>query len=172
MFVVGIQSGISQRSLFVVLIVTFLVAGCQEGRGYFMDESQQSTAEKTPASQMMLSPEQVVASYYEWYLAGEENILDGGMFQRFERREYLGHPLLTTAFISKVEGIRDHLPESGISDPFLCSVAQPGEFAVTLDNEDSINAGVDLSFIDTGMTLRIALQQQDGRWLISDVICP
>ena len=153
------------RMLFV-LVVLASATGCSPLETAAPDEPITATA-ATPDS-----PEGAVLAFYAWYLDGMGETRDDGMNQLLSDRGYRGHSLITQAFSAKVDSILEHFQEAGSRDPFLCGFDAPGTISAQIDNEDGVNAGVDLLLADTGVTLRIALIQEDGGWRISDVSCP
>lgn len=169
------MNGMTVRaSVTIAFVVLCLLSGCIRGGTADPEEwiDQPRVAAVTPAPSAALSPDQIVLSFYSWYLGETGGAGEDSMPQLLADRGYRGHPLLAQAFTAKVDNILDHYEEAGSRDPFLCGFAVPETISAVTDNADGENAGVDLLLGDAGVTLRIALIRGGEGWLISDVSCP
>ena len=142
----------------VSMALSVVVAGC----GPVPVSS--ATLESTPAS-----PEQVVESFYAWYLDDTGNVLSGGAYRASEH--------LTGELVQQVDGIVASFDRGGY-DPFLCAQDVPARFTVdelvASDEEATVvvheiwNPGTEFeSVLDIAVTLRMV----DGVWKIAHVAC-
>ena len=112
-------------------------------------------------------PEQVVESFYAWYLAypgqppARNALADGA---------YASRPELAPEFVEKVDALLASFDKGGY-DPFLCAQDVPAEVAVEAATVSGSEASVPVktSFAGHGFTVKLALE--DGQWRIVDITC-
>jgi len=111
------------------------------------------------------STEQVVTNFYSWYTDYKGNALLSG---EYGKSEYISKNL--------IENIENTLSESkGVigADPFTCSTDKPDDFiASTVSSENkSAKVVLDQFFNEDIKTINIILIQEEGNWMIDEVIC-
>jgi len=128
------------------------------------EEPESATA--IPEDPEPMTPEQVVESFYGWHIGYIQNVGNPLADGAYRSSEYLSEE-----FVRKADGIIASFDEGGY-DPFLCAQDVPGEFTVeeAVVSGDGASLAVHTSF--EGHTFTVELRQVDGRWKISDVICP
>jgi hypothetical protein len=111
-----------------------------------------------------LTAEQTVQAFYDLYLdaAGRYNPLVEGRYQ--------GYPYLSEGFVAKVDEIVAGFARGGY-DPFLCAQDLPQEVTVTGVEVEGSRATTEVETSFEGHRLTVALEQTEGRWLISDISC-
>jgi hypothetical protein len=140
------------------MALSIVVAGCRPA------PASSATLESTPAS-----PEQVVESFYAWYLDDAGSALSGGAYRSSE--------YLTGELVQKVDEIVASFDKGGY-DPFLCAQDVPARFTVDepvmSDGEATVvvheiwNPGTEYESIhDVEVVLRMA----GGAWKIADIVC-
>jgi hypothetical protein len=115
------------------------------------------------------APEQVVESFYDWYLGYPGNPVADGAYRSSE--------YLTEEFVEKVDAIIASFDQGGY-DPFLCAQDIPGDLivgdAVLSGDEASLvvhevwNVGTEYESVHD---VTVELQTVDGAWKIADVLC-
>jgi hypothetical protein len=110
-----------------------------------------------------MAPEEVVEGFYWWYIGYPGNPMADGVYRSSE--------YLADEFVQKVDAIIASFDRGGY-DPFLCAQDVPGELTVeeAVVSGDGASLAVHTSF--EGHTFTVELRRVDGRWRISDVICP
>jgi hypothetical protein len=125
-----------------------------------------------PASQVAATPEQVVESFYNWYLSyiqNTGNVLADGAYQSSEH--------LTEGFVENVDKLLTSFDKGGY-DPFLCAQDVPQNIAVGEATVSGETAEVQVTEVWNAGTkhelvryIMVELQLVDGRWLIADIGC-
>ncbi len=109
------------------------------------------------------TPGEVVEGFYWWYIGYPGNPMADGAYRSSGN--------LTEEFVQKMDEIIASLDRGGY-DPFLCAQDIPGEltFEETLVSGDEASVVVHTSL--EGHMFTVELQQVDGQWKMSAVICP
>jgi hypothetical protein len=117
-----------------------------------------------------MTPEEVVESFYDWYLGYIGDPASGEVRNPMADGAYRSSEYLTGEFVQKVDGIIASFDKGGY-DPFLCAQDIPESFTVdeALVSGDKASLVVHTSF--EGHTFVVEAEQVSGRWAISDVIC-
>jgi len=114
------------------------------------------------------SPESTAKAFYTWYLGyigdrGSENFRNP-----LAEKAYREHPLLSQAFVEKVDTLFDEQGHIG-SDPFLLAQDVPQNFSVDPGLEDG-TAIVHFPFGSEFVShVLVTMTQEGGRWLIEDI---
>jgi hypothetical protein len=110
-------------------------------------------------------PEQVVETYYDWYLdyaRGTGNPLVDGA--------YRDSAYLTAGLVQKVDSLLDSFAGGGY-DPFLCAQDIPESLTAEPVAGTATEASVLVRTSFEGHEFTVELVLVDGRWLIDDVFC-
>jgi len=115
------------------------------------------------ASQVAATPEQVVESFYNWYLSYTQNT--GNVLAD---RAYQASEHLTEAFVKKVDKLLASFDKGGY-DPFLCAQDVPQSFIIkdTVVSGDAAQVVVRTSF--EGHRFTVTLRRTDEVWKINGV---
>jgi hypothetical protein len=127
-----------------------------------------TTPTATPASPAANTPAEQVSQFYNDWISYPGNPLQGRLYDDPDR--------LTAEFIQRVD---DTVAQGNLSaDPILCAQNKPTRIEIGDTKTDANTAGVVVHTIwatghDTATTHQVQaeLVQQDGQWLIADVIC-
>jgi hypothetical protein len=145
----------------VVVGLSFLLSGCG---------SKSQAAESTAIVSQAGAPEQVVESFYRWYLNYPGNFIRDGAHRSDDR--------LTKDLVQKIDEIIASFQHGGY-DPLLCAQDIPGDWEVETQSVNEQEAQIVLHEIwnpDTGFEsvrdVMVHLRVVDGQWRIDDVICP
>jgi hypothetical protein len=135
-----------QHRLSILLLVCLLLGGCAK------------TAEPS------LSPQEVVTSFFRWYIGYPGNPLRDG--------EYRTSPYLAEAFVAKVDEILASFDRGGF-DPFLLAQDIPEQFTVNEAIVSENRASVTVDFYWTGNPVptprQVELELLDGEWKITGI---
>ena len=115
------------------------------------------------------SPEQVVESFYQDYLAyigepGSENFRNPLVDRHYRESE-----LLTASFKEHIDELLEK-KEGIIADPFLCAQDIPGEIEIMGIHQDENRAQV-IGTSFSGHVFTVDLRQEKDAWLIANVSC-
>lgn len=124
-----------------------------------------------------MAPEEVVASFYNWYLGYIGEPASEEMRNPLVDRAYRSSEYLTEEFIQKVDGILDSFVGGGY-DPFLCAQDIPGSFTV----DEAVVSGEEASVVvheiwnpgtqyERITNIGVHLRLMDGQWKIADIMC-
>ena len=118
--------------------------------------------EPVNASPADATPEEVVESFYTWYVDYPGNPMVEGAYRSSE--------YLDEAFVQKVDGIIASFDRGGY-DPFLCAQDIPASFTV----EDAVVSGDEARVVVRtsfeGHSFTVVLRPVNEQWEISDVLC-
>jgi len=119
---------------------------------------------RTPA------PQEVVESFYDWYLSYPGNVIADGAYGSSE--------YLTESFVEKVDETIASFDKGGY-DPFLCAQDIPGD--VVVDDEAVVSGGEATVVVhqvwnpgteyESVHDLTVVLQTVNGQWRIADILC-
>ncbi len=123
----------------------------------------------TPESPAAASPAEQVSQFYNDWISYPGNPLQGQRYDNPDR--------LTAEFIQRLD---DTLAQSNLpADPILCAQNVPTRIEIGDTTTDADTASVIVQTIwatgpdsATIQNVPVELVQQDGRWLITDVVCP
>jgi len=151
----AMREGFALKVLGLGLVLTLILSGCAPVYAL--------TRERGAA------PEQVVESFYDWYLGYPGNALADGAYRS-------GGPL-TEEFVEKVDAIVASFDRGGY-DPFLCAQDFPEDLVIdraTVSGNQarvivhqSWNDGTEYGVV---RSVAVELQQIGGWWMITDIIC-
>jgi hypothetical protein len=116
----------------------------------------------TTATQQ-LSPDEVAAKFYTWYLAYPTNAYSSGAYKT--------SPYLTPKFIGVISTFT---PYDGIHDPIFCTSNKKSNFIVnqgTPAPQGKINVYLQENLPNGQNLYRVVLKNIAGAWLIDDIIC-
>jgi hypothetical protein len=115
-------------------------------------------------------PEKVVESFYEWYLGYIGDRASDEMRNPLVDGAYRSSEYLSEAFVQKVDDLLASFEHGGY-DPFLCAQDIPESISAdkAMVSGDAASVMVHTSF--AGHSLQVDLQQFEGQWKISDIIC-
>ena len=137
---------VAKLMVFVLVFFPSVLFGCQ----------------KSPTDPLEMMPEEVVESFYNWYLQNPHNPLSD--------RSYQDSPFLSLDMIEYVNQMLDEesRPEA---DPFLCAQDVPQELSV----QPAEISGVTASVLVTGplpeYEFTVNLSIDDHEWKIKQVVC-
>lgn len=137
----------------ILLAISFMMvslAACQSG----------GLPVAAPADPMIMTPEEVVESFYNWYLEYPGSPLTGG--------QYADSPYLAPSFIEKVDQIVASSKGNG-DDPFLLSKERPNIVQVSRADIEGEKAHITVTTEFPDQVLHISLEKIDGNWMISDI---
>jgi hypothetical protein len=139
----------------VLMVLAVIVSGCAPVRAL--------TRGKTAA------PEEVVESFYDWYLQYPGNVIADGAHRSSQ--------YLTEGFVEKVDAVVASFEKGGY-DPFLCAQDMPGDLIVghaeVSGNQAKVtvqevwNPGTEVEFVKEVV---VELQMMGGAWTIANIIC-
>jgi hypothetical protein len=113
------------------------------------------------------SPQDTAEAFYTWYLGYIGNRYDGNFRNPLVNRAYQGHPLLSRAFVQRVDSMFD---EQGYIayDPFLLAQDLPEAFTVEPGPEEG-TAVAHLQFgAEAVSDVLLTMVQENGRWRIDN----
>ncbi|MGD9029403.1 MAG: DUF3828 domain-containing protein [Anaerolineae bacterium] len=139
----------------VLMVLAVIVSGCASVRAL--------AGGKTAA------PEEVVESFYDWYLQYPGNVIADGAHRSSQ--------YLTEGFVEKVDaGVASF--EKGGYDPFLCAQDVPGDLIVgeaevsgnqaRVTVQEVWNPGTEFEFVKEVV---VELEMMGGGWTIANIIC-
>jgi len=166
------------KTVFTLILTAVLLVGIV-GCGGQAEEPIVAPPDPTavPAPDTTEEPEEVVQTFFDWYLAYAETgnpLVDGA---------YRDSRYLTADLVSQVDEILASF-EGGGYDPFLCAQDIPGaiEAAISWEawqEEGGGEAAVNVSQIwnpgsdfESVRDVMVYLVTVDGRWLIDEIVCP
>lgn len=115
----------------------------------------------TPEDPLVLSPEEVVESFYDWYLQHPGNPNQGA---------YRSSPFLTETLMDKTAETVAGFKMGGF-DPFLCAQDSPDKIYVDPGVISGGSAEVRVTSSFEGHGFRVHLIQEDEEWKIDRVQC-
>jgi hypothetical protein len=117
-----------------------------------------------PADPLVMTPEEVVESFYNWLIEYPGNPRVDGAFKN--------SPFLSESYIQKVdEDIKLSVNQLGGADPFFCAQDIPDKVYVNSAEIDNGRASVRLTTSFVNHRLLIELNLIDGEWKIVKINC-
>jgi hypothetical protein len=116
-----------------------------------------------PAQKQQATPEETAEKFYRWYLSYPSTPLNSG--------EYKTSPYLSASFKNIIAGFGTY---DGKHDPVFCTQNKRSYFSVqpAITNPNGKVGVVLKESSPEGKNLyRFVLQNVDGQWLITDIIC-
>lgn len=118
-----------------------------------------------PEGPLPISPQGAISGFYGWYIAYNQEQGDPLVAGVYQESEYLAGSL-----VQKVDAM---VQNSSLDDfdPFLCSQEIPADYSLA---EVVIEGEIARAVLQTESgenIFTVALSQQDGRWMITDVLC-
>ncbi len=156
----------SQKNLYKLLVLSAVVllsvalTGCGSG------------AAPSEAEAAAVGPKETVERFYEWYTDYPGNVVAD--------KAYRSSETLTKEFVEQVDALIASFDQGGY-DPFLCAQDIPGDMRFEAGvmggegKEASVvvhevwNPGSEYELVHD-LTVKLVLV--DGKWLISDIVCP
>ena len=118
----------------------------------------------SPSDPMIMTPEEVVESFYNWYMQYPGNPM--------VERAYRQSPFLTDQWIQEVDEALDSSQGQSGFDPFLCAQDIPEKVFVQPANITQDTAVVVMKSSFAGHSLTVDLQRTNGAdWKISAIRC-
>jgi hypothetical protein len=141
------------RSIVIIfLAVGLLLVGC----------SQLKLPDASPVDPLAMTPEEVVESFYNWYLEYPGNPTVDGAFKE--------SPFLAETKIKSVEE-ELQLRMDGGADPFMCAQDLPEKIYAQPAEIEAAQARVRVNSTFVGHTFLVELEVQDGEWKIVHILC-
>ena len=115
----------------------------------------------SPADPLVLTPEEVVEGFYNWYIEypGNPNL---GAYQE--------SPFLTAALVTKIDETINNF-QAGGADPFLCAQDRPDKIFVDTAEISDQTAEIRVTSSFEGHEFQVHLIQEDGEWKMDSVRC-
>jgi hypothetical protein len=131
------------------LIALLLLSSCNRGS-------------VVPVDPLVMTPEEVVESFYNWLLEYPGNPRSDGAFRN--------SPFLSTEFIQEIDDFT-RAPALGGADPFFCAQDIPDKIYVYPAEIEGGSALVSMETSFTNHRLQIELNLVDSEWKILHVHC-
>lgn len=144
----------SMKTILIILLMLILVAAI----GSCDRVPLQSISPNDP---LAMSPEEVVESFYNWYLAYPGNP---------NQSAYRTSPFLTESLMDRTAEIVAGFQMGGF-DPFLCAQDIPDKIYVDRAVVSEASAEVKITSSFQGHEFKVQLIQEEGEWKIDWVRC-
>jgi hypothetical protein len=142
----------TQKQSIVILLISLILSGCNV----------LSSLNASPTDPLLMTPEEVVESFYNWYMQYPGNPLVDGAYQN-------------SIYLSEecIDGIRDTLSsfeKSGI-DILVCAQDIPDTLFIQPAIISGEKAQIDVKTSFEGHSIKVYLQKNDEEWRITRFGC-